>query len=131
MNPQRKMLLKIWSGVAVVFLLGCITGAAVNGLYLSGAGKDTKTISPRDTNEYFETLKREVKLTPQQEERMSAILDEMRNDYKSVCAEVRPRYYNVRESARLKMRQLLTPAQQERFDAIVTKDDCSCPETLK
>ncbi|MBI3650316.1 MAG: hypothetical protein HY231_04645 [Acidobacteria bacterium] len=131
MNAQRKMLIKIWSGVAAVFLLGCITGAAVNGLYLSGADHDTTTLAPHDANEYFQTLKREVNLTPQQQESMSAILDEMRTEYKSVCAEVRPRYYNVRESARLKMRKLLTPEQQKRFDAIVTKDDCSCPETPK
>ena len=130
MNPQGKMLIKIWSGVAVVFLLGCITGAAINGLYTANSNSN-KTISVRDTNEYFETLKREVKLTPQQEERMSLILEQMRNEYKSVCAEVRPRYYNVRESARLKMRELLTSEQQARFDTIVTQDDCRCPEPSK
>jgi uncharacterized membrane protein len=130
MNAQRKMLIKIWSAVIIVFILGCITGAAVSGVYLS----NTTTVAPtivHDTNEYFETLKREVKLTPEQEAKMSAILDEMRGEYKTVCAEVRPRYYNVRESARLKMRQLLTPEQQERFDTIVTKDDCSCPDQPK
>jgi Spy/CpxP family protein refolding chaperone len=72
-----------------------------------------------------------VKLTPEQEGKMRAILDEMRGEYKAVCAEVRPRYYNVRESARLRMRQLLTSEQQKSFDTIVTQDDCSCPETPK
>jgi hypothetical protein len=131
MNPQSKMLVKIWSAVLVVFILGCVTGAAISGLYLSPASKDPQAISMRETSQYFETLKREVNLTPQQVEKMSAILDQMRNNYKSVCAEVKPRYYNVREEARIRMRELLTPEQQQSFDKIVTQDDCKCPETPK
>jgi hypothetical protein len=125
------MLIKIWSAVLVVFALGCITGAAVSGLYLAPASNGNHVVSMRDTNEYFDTLKREVQLTPEQMEKMSGILDQMRGEYKTVCAEVRPRYYNVRETARLKMRELLTPEQQQKFDTIVTQDDCKCPETSK
>jgi hypothetical protein len=131
MDPQNKMLIKIWSAVIVVFVLGCVTGAAVSGLYFSPSGNDPEAIARRQTTEYFDTLKREVNLTSEQVDRMSGILDQMRNNYKSVCAEVRPRYYHVREEARVKMRELLTPQQQERFDAIVTQDDCKCPETPK
>jgi uncharacterized membrane-anchored protein YhcB (DUF1043 family) len=131
MNPQNKMLLKIWSGVVVVFILGCVTGAAIDGLYRSNLEKDQQALSIRETNQYFETLKREVNLTPEQVEKMSAILDQMRNNYKSVCAEVKPRYYSVREDARIKMRALLTHEQQQSFDKIVTQDDCKCPETPK
>lgn len=131
MNPQNKMLIKLWSAVIVVFILGCITGAAVNSIYSSSAKNDNTPVNVRDTAAYFETLKREVNLTPEQEQKMSVILDQMRNNYKSVCAEVKPRYYNVREEARIKMRELLTPAQQQNFDKIVTQDDCKCPDTPK
>jgi Spy/CpxP family protein refolding chaperone len=130
MTPQNKMLIKLWSAVIVVFILGCITGAAINSIY-SASAKDANAVNVRDTNAYFETLKREVHLTPEQEQKMSTILDQMRNNYKSVCADVKPRYYNVREEARIKMRALLTPEQQESFDKIVTQDDCKCPETPK
>jgi uncharacterized membrane-anchored protein YhcB (DUF1043 family) len=131
MDSQNKMLVKIWSAVIVVFILGCVTGAAVSGLYLSSAEKNQQAISIRETNQYFETLKSQVNLTPEQVEKMAAILDQMRNNYKSVCAEVKPRYYTVREDARIKMRALLTPEQQQSFDKIVTQDDCKCPETPK
>jgi hypothetical protein len=131
MNPQQKMLVKIWSAVIVVFILGCVTGAALSGLYLSAAEKEQQAVSMRETTQYFETLKREVNLTSEQVDQMSAILDQMRNNYKSVCAEVKPRYYTVREEARIKMRALLTSEQQQRFDKIVTQDDCKCPETPK
>jgi uncharacterized membrane-anchored protein YhcB (DUF1043 family) len=132
MTPQSKMLIKLWSAVIVVFILGCITGAAVNSIYSSNSKDDKNAVSAvRDANAYFETLKREVSLTSEQEQKMSTILDQMRNNYKSVCAEVKPRYYNVREEARIKMRALLTPEQQESFDKIITQDDCKCPETPK
>lgn len=130
MDSQNKMLLKIWGAVIVVFILGCVTGAAISGLYMAPADSP-QALSIRETNQYFETLKSEVNLTSEQVEKMSAILDQMRNNYKSVCAEVKPRYYTVREDARIKMRALLTAEQQQRFDKIVTQDDCKCPETPK
>jgi hypothetical protein len=130
MDSQNKMLLKIWGAVIVVFILGCVTGAAISGLYMAPADSP-QALSIRETNQYFETLKSEVNLSAEQVEKMSAILDQMRNNYKSVCAEVKPRYYTVREDARIKMRALLTAEQQQRFDKIVTQDDCKCPETPK
>lgn len=124
--------IKIWGAIFLVFVLGCITGGALSGLYMSRSSENNpKPVSMRDTNEYFETLKHEVNLTPEQETKMSAILDEMRNQYKSVCAEVRPRYFALREDARLRMRELLSPVQKKKFDTIVTQDDCKCPEQPK
>ncbi|MEW6126955.1 MAG: hypothetical protein AB1757_07945 [Acidobacteriota bacterium] len=128
MNESAKVTLKIWSAVFVVFLLGCITGGAVSGLYLSRSSEPHKPVSMRDRDEYFDVLKHEVNLTPEQEAKMGAILDDMRDKYKSVCAEVRPRYFSLREDARLRMRELLSPEQQKKFDTIVTQADCKCPE---
>jgi hypothetical protein len=132
MNEQARASIKIWGAVFLIFVLGCVTGGALSGLYLARSSENTqKPVSMRDTNEYFDTLKREVNLTPEQETQMSAILDEMRNHYKSVCAEVRPRYFALREDARLRMRELLSAEQKKKFDTIVTQDDCKCPEQPK
>ena len=62
---------------------------------------------------------------------MHAILDSAREEYKAVCADVRPRYDVVREGARTRMRALLSADQQPRFDEIVTAEDCRCPEQKK
>jgi len=70
-------------------------------------------------------------LTDNQSSAMRAILDQTRDDYKAVCADVRPRYDVVRERARTEMRALLTADQQPRFDSIVTAEDCRCPELKK
>jgi hypothetical protein len=129
MNAQQKLMAKIWGGVILVFALGAVTGAALNGLLSARqAATSTTPISMYKTEVYFQTLRQEIDLSAEQERQMHAILDEMTDKYKGVCAEARPRYYALREDARLRMRQLLTADQQQRFDQIVTQDDCRCPE---
>jgi hypothetical protein len=128
------MWLKIWLVLAVVFFLGCVTGASLDGIYRLRAGSDRQAImapSIRDTDAYFDTLKRELDLNSEQESSMRTILDRTRDEYKAVCSDVRPRYDVVRGRAREQMRSLLTSDQRQRFDLIVTQEDCKCPEPKK
>ncbi len=129
MNSQRKA----WVAFLIVFALGGVTGASLDGIYRlrAAASNPAVTVSIRDTDAYFETLKRELTLSEDQASAMRAVLDRTRDDYKAVCADVRPRYDVVRERARGQMRALLTADQQPRFDAIVTAEDCRCPELKK
>jgi hypothetical protein len=134
MNAQNRMWLKVWSIAAVIFALGCVTGAAVDGLYRSRAKDPVVSqgaVSMRDTEAYFATLQRELALDEEQSTAMHTILDRSRDEYKAVCAEVRPRYDVVRERARTQMRALLSTDQQPRFDEIITAEDCRCPEQKK
>lgn len=136
MNSKRKALLKTWIAFLVVFALGGVTGASLDGIYRlrSGGAPGTNAataVSIRDTDAYFDTLKRELTLDDAQASAMSAILERTRDEYKAVCSDVRPRYDNVRERARGQMRALLSADQQQRFDAIVTSEDCKCPEPKK
>jgi len=129
MNSQRKA----WVAFLVVFALGGVTGASLDRIYRLRAGAPTPvvTVSIRDTDAYFETLRRELTLTEDQSSGIRAVLERTRDDYKAVCADVRPRYDVVREKARGQMRALLTVDQQSRFDSIVTAEDCRCPELKK
>jgi hypothetical protein len=135
MNSQRKAQVKIWGAFLIVFALGGATGASLNGIYLTRTNatpaSQVAAVTMRDTDAYFETLKRELTLNDEQASSMRAILDRTRNDYKSVCADVRPRYDVVRERARSQMRAVLAADQQQRFDTIVTQEDCRCPEPKK
>lgn len=135
MNAQNRIWLKVWSIATVIFALGCVTGAAVDGLYRTRI-KDSPVpqsaaVSMRDTEAYFATLQRELALDDEQSSEMRAVLDKAREEYKAVCADVRPRYDVVREHARTQMRALLSAEQQPRFDSIVTAEDCRCPEQKK
>ena len=135
MNSQAKAQVKIWAAFLIVFALGGVTGVSIDGIYRSRTnetqGNQVAAVSLRDTDAYFETLKRELVLNDEQATSMRAILDRTRDDYKSVCADVRPRYDVVREKARSQMRALLAGDQQQRFDTIVTQEDCRCPEPKK
>lgn len=112
--------LKVWLVLMVVFLLGSITGAAVTGLYRLRAGSDRPERSAHDR---FEKMSRDLSLTEDQRKQVSAILDETRNEYKSLRAELRPRFEEPRQKARAKIRALLTPEQQQKFDARVAEQD--------
>ena len=131
MNERNKMWLKAAGLVLTVFVLGSITGAAIDGLYRARANTDSRALSIRDGEAYFGTLQRELKLNADQASGIRSILDRTRNDYKGICAETRPRYDALRGQARIQMRALLLPAQQQRFDEIVTQENCNCPDPRK
>jgi hypothetical protein len=128
MKSQNKALIKGWAVLLLVFALGGLTGAALDGLYRSRASTNPLSVKLNESNDYFESLKRELNLDSGQATQIRAILDEMRNEYGSICASVRPKYDDLRERGRSRMRSLLTPEQQKRFDSIALREDCaSCP----
>lgn len=127
MTIQGKNLIKIWCVLVGIFVLGGVAGAAFNSMYLARSASDTVP-SLGSGDAYFETLRRELDLDSNQASQMRTIIDEARVQYKTVCAEVRPRYEGLREGTRARMRVLLSRDQQQRFDLIVTREDCQCPE---
>lgn len=119
MTLQGHTRLKVWLVLIVVFVLGSITGAALSGLYRSRANGRSET-SP---HERFEKMRRDLNLTDEQTKSVSAILDDTRNEYRALRAELRPRFEEPRQKARTKIRALLTPEQQLKFDAMVAQQD--------
>ncbi|HMG35161.1 MAG TPA: hypothetical protein VKM94_14575 [Blastocatellia bacterium] len=128
MKSQNRMLLKAWGALAIVFALGCVSGFALSGVLSSRAAVKQAT-SLRDPDAYFEALRSELILSPEQSSRVRSILEETRAEYRNICAETRPRYDMLRQQARSRMRDLLNEGQQQKFDSIVLQEDCStCPD---
>jgi hypothetical protein len=123
--------LKIWLVLLVVFVLGCVTGVALTGLYRSRAGGDRPEARERAMNERFEKMRSELGLTDQQTTAVRGILDETRNEYRAVRTELRPRFDEPRQKARARIRALLTPEQQQKFDAMVAQQDAKHDEEQK
>lgn len=126
-----KIQLKAWSVVIGIFLLGCMTGVALDGIYRSRASTTVQSVNLRDGEAYFDTLKRELNLNLQQSSAIRAVITDAGHEYKAVCADVRPRYDEVRDRARARMRTLLTPEQQKRFDSLISQENCNCPDPKK
>jgi Spy/CpxP family protein refolding chaperone len=68
-------------------------------------------------------MRAELNLTDQQTASVRAILDETRNEYRALRTELKPRFEEPRQKARAKIRGLLTPEQQQKFDAMVAQHD--------
>ena len=68
-------------------------------------------------------MTRDLNLTEQQATEVHAILDQTRNEYRALGAEVRQRNDAVRQTARTRIRALLTPEQQQRFDIKAAERD--------
>ena len=122
--------LKIWMVLVAVFVLGCVTGVALTGLYRSRASNGTES-RERAMHERFERMRRELNLTDQQTTTVRTILDETRNEYRALRTELRPRFEEPRMKARARIRALLTPEQQQKFDAMVAQQDAQHDEEQK
>ena len=129
MTVTARTRLKMWSVLVGVFVLGAITGAALSGLYRSRAsGSETRD---KAMHERFENMRRELSLTDEQTTAVRAIIDETRNEYRALRAELRPRFEEPRQKARKRIRALLTPDQQKKFDAMVAQQDAQHDEEQK
>jgi Spy/CpxP family protein refolding chaperone len=125
MTPRGKTRFKIWLAVVGVFALGCVTGASLDSAYRlrAGGGGREERRNQRSKDKVFEEMKRDLGLNEQQAAEIRTILDQTRNEYRALRTEVRPRYDALRQNARTRIRALLTPEQQQRFDAKVAEQD--------
>ena len=122
--------LKIWIVLVAVFVLGAATGAALAGLYRSRASNGPES-RERAMHERFERMRQELNLSDQQTTAVRQILDETRNEYRGLRAELRPRFDEPRLKARARIRALLNPDQQKKFDAMVAQQDAEHNEEDK
>jgi Spy/CpxP family protein refolding chaperone len=126
MTPRGATRLKIWLVLLGVFALGCVTGGFLDSAYRLNAfgGERGGRGGGRDREErMFEGMKRDLNLTEQQATEIRAVLEETRNGFRSLRSEVRPRYDALRQNSRARIRALLTPEQQQRFDAKTAEMD--------
>ncbi len=129
MTVTGRTRLKMWFVLMAVFVLGVATGAALTGLYRSRAsGPEARE---RAMHERFENMRRELNLTDEQTTAVRTILDETRNEYRALKTELRPRFEEPRQKARARIRALLNPEQQKKFDAMVAQQDAQHDEDQK
>lgn len=117
MTTQGHTTFKIWLVLVVVFVLGSVTGAAITGFY-HAMGPNSRARENK-----MEKIRRDLNLTDEQMKSVSAILDETRNEYKQLKTELKPRFDEPRQKARTRIRALLSPEQQQKFDNMVAQQD--------
>ena len=120
--------LKLWLAVAAVFITGCATGALLDSAYrlrvdAAREGGREEGRGRRSPEQVLEKMRRELDLDERQSAEVRKVVDETRNEYRTLRAEARPRFDAIRQSARTRIRALLNPEQQKRFDARVAERD--------
>jgi len=106
-------------GVLLVFLLGALAGAAVEHRIvrqsfenvLSGRGGATVDLIVR-------RLSRSLDLDPAQRDQVRAIVTETHRDIGEIRKPVQARVEAAIDRSRARVREILRPAQQEKFDRI-------------
>jgi Spy/CpxP family protein refolding chaperone len=111
--------------IAVVFLLGVLLGAVATHMWGERVWghQDTHTAGMKPVNQVVAEFTRELQLTPDQQTQVAAIIDDTHAQWKALYAPVDAQKERIRQQSRARIRALLTPEQQPKFDAFVQRLD--------
>lgn len=114
---------KTWTVLIAVFILGCVTGVGIDGIYRSKTSASFRESRSRDRDAMFEKIRTDLNLTAEQSKEMRRVLDETANEFRALRTELRPRYEELRLKTRGRMRALLNAEQQQKFDSLIAEID--------
>jgi flagellar basal body-associated protein FliL len=114
----------VW--LALIFLLGAGLGGVLG--FVAGNSRTHASARQRKSPEVrraemVEKLAQELQLTAAQRESLDPILVAFQEQYQAVHKQVEPQMKEVREASRKKIRALLTPEQQGKYDEYLKRVD--------
>lgn len=120
MRPRLKGALLL----LLAFALGAAAGATGFGLY---AGRPGWWGGPSRAERFqrfmLERLTRELDLRPEQRQQVEGILRDTGEEFGRLRQEIRPRFREIQARSRQRLREVLDPAQQGKFEALMTEWD--------
>lgn len=120
MRPRLKGALLL----LLAFLLGVAAGASGFAVYRSRVGWwGSSRGADRAQEHVLRRLTRELDLRPDQRQQVEAILREAGDQFGRLREEMRPRYREIRERTRDRIRALLDADQQPRFQVFMDRWD--------
>ena len=111
-----------WKQIIIAFILGGLAGTAAASIVIPRALHHAWE-SGRFQERLLNQFSRKLHLTPEQRERVAAILEAKRQKINALRAEVRPKFDEIRATTSGEIRALLTPEQQPKFDEMQAKRD--------
>lgn len=108
-----------------MLLLAALAGAAGGSILTSRLHSHERpgSHSHRGSDWYVELLEDELELTEVQEDSLRAVLSRHRQKIDAMYAELGPRMDAMRDTIRADVRRLLTPEQQQRYQAVTARLD--------
>ena len=125
MASLSKVKTQVWFLILVVFLLGGVAGASVDRLlFLKGQSASPPGKGERGgRGRMIEQMKTDLNLTDEQTTSVRAIFDDMRKEFSPRRFDECPGVKESREKSRARIRTVLTPEQQKKYDEINAKRD--------
>lgn len=107
--------------VLVVFVLGLLLGGVGNHVWgerVWGRGNSASNGRPSRT-QVIDQFTRQLELTPIQQQQLGSIVDQTRSRWEELYAPLAPEHEKIRLDGRQRIRAILTPEQQTKFDAFM------------
>lgn len=117
--------IKVWLVLLGVFLLGGVTGAALDSVYRLRSSASQQHREGGKGEAFKNMLRSELGLTDQQSQQIDTIVNETRTEFRALRAEARPRYDAIRRKERERIRAVLNPEQQQKFDQLIARKDAA------
>jgi Spy/CpxP family protein refolding chaperone len=112
--------------VIVVFLLGVLLGAMGNHVWGERVWSGHTQPRPnayRPKNQVIADFTKELALTPDQQAKLGEIIDQTRAQWNALYAPLQSQHEKIRQDSRNRIRTILTPEQQVKFDAFMQRLD--------
>ena len=116
MTSIGKVKIQVWFLILVVFLLGSVTGASVDRLFLMKGQSNSRPPhgERRGPGRMVEQMKADLNLTEEQTASMRKIFEESRKEFPPWKFNECPGVKESREKTRTQIRAILTPEQQKK-----------------
>jgi hypothetical protein len=111
-----------WTAILfAVLLFGCgVLCGVLAQRYLSATAVNAKTAEDF-RHRYVSEMKSELKLTPDQVNRLEVILDETKAQYKAVRDESRPAMLKIKQEQILRVKSILSPEQVPAYEKLIAE----------
>ena len=108
---------KLATGIVLIFALGVLCGVLGSGMYFKNRVEHFQEAGPHARKEMLmQRLTHQLNLTPQQQEKIAAIFDDMREQLFKLRKEMKPGHERIREHGHARIKAILSPEQQKQFD---------------
>lgn len=114
--------IKLATGILLIFTLGVLIGVLGSGMYFKQRIEQFWDAGPQARRErLLKRLTHKLDLTPQQQEKVAAIFEEMSEQLSSLRAKHRPEFERIREQGQSRIKAFLTEKQKIQFDELMAR----------
>lgn len=112
-----------WKQIIAAFVLGAVLGVLGAMRCMPFGLHGWKQNPEKFQHRLMEKFTSRLGLNSEQQQKVSVILQDTRAKMEALREEIHPRFREIRDSAKSRIRELLTPDQQAKFDVMAAEMD--------